>query len=83
MPLELAVKLFASVREELGCDSVAVSLEVGGAVDDLLEILYTSYPEIAARRGGLKVAVNHEVARGGRVLSKDDEIALIPPVGGG
>ena len=83
MQLELEVKLFASVREELGCDSIAVSLNPGGQVDDLLRTLCERYPEIAARRGSLKVAVNHELVAPGHVLAKGDEVALIPPVGGG
>ena len=73
MPLKLAVKLFASVREDLGCDSVAVSLDPGRSVNDLLETLCDCYPEIAARRGGLNVAVNHQLAAGVRVLAEDDD----------
>jgi molybdopterin synthase catalytic subunit len=81
--LELGVRLFASVREAVGAEVVPVSLQEGGRVSDLLDALGAAHPEIASRRGALAVAVNHELAPLDRALSPEDEVALIPPVGGG
>ncbi len=81
--LDLGVKLFASVREAVGEEVVVVRLGEGANVADLLDDLAARYPEIGKRRASLAVAVNHEVARADRVLARGDEIALIPPVGGG
>ncbi len=75
--------MFAAAREALGVDTVSISLEEGARVSDLLDALAEGYPEIARLRPSLAVAVNHEIARGERVLLADDEVALIPPVGGG
>ena len=81
--LELGVKVFAAVRESLGVDTVSVSLPGGARVSDLLDALAEGYPEIARLRSSLAVAVNHEIARAERTLAPGDEVALIPPVGGG
>ena len=81
--LQVAVKLFASVREAVGREEVTVRLSPGAAVRDLLERLAAEYPEIARHGRSLAVAVNHEIAPGSRVLLPGDEVALIPPVGGG
>ncbi len=82
-PLELAVQLFASVREAVGCDRVTVQLDPDARVGDLLDRLAAEHPAIARHRSSLAVAVNHEIAPADRSLRAGDEVALIPPVGGG
>ena len=82
-PLELPVQLFASVREAVGRDRVTVELDPGASVADLLDRLSAEHPAIARHRSSLAVAVNHEIAPGDRPLRRGDEVALIPPVGGG
>lgn len=77
------VRLFAAVREAVGSDSVAIELGAGATAGDLLEALTERHPGIARHRDGLQVAVNQELARPSRVLGPGDEVALIPPVGGG
>jgi molybdopterin converting factor subunit 1 len=81
--MQLDVKLFASVREAVGSESVPVTLDTGDRVKDLLEDLCQRFPAIAGQRAALGVAVNHEMSAVERVLVVGDEVALIPPVGGG
>ncbi len=81
--LELGVKLFASVREAQGSDSVPVTLTEGASVADLLDALAERYPAIARHRAALAVAVNHTIVHTDAFLNRGDEVALIPPVGGG
>lgn len=82
--LELEVKLFAGVREALGRESVRVRLEEAEPrVADLLDRLAAEHPEIERRRASLGVAVNQELALPKRALQAGDEVALIPPLGGG
>ena len=83
MSLQLGVKLFAAVREAVGRDRVEVSLPAGSSARDLLDHLVAAYPAIAPWREGLGVAINLELARADAPLSAGDEVALIPPVGGG
>lgn len=80
---QLGIKLFASVREAIGSDTVAVEVSAGTRVEELLQRLAADYPEIGRRAGALAVAVNHEIAAPSRALIEGDEVALIPPVGGG
>ena len=81
--LELGVKLFASVREAQGSESVPVTLGDGASVADLLDALAERYPAIAQQRAALSVAVNHTIVGADALLASGDEVALIPPVGGG
>lgn len=81
--MEIGVKLFASLREAVGCEEVAVRLPEGASTRDLLDHLGATYPAVAAQRGALAVAVNLELSRPERRLAPGDEVALLPPVGGG
>lgn len=80
---DVEVQLFASVREAIGQDRVRVSLDVGARAADVLEALAREYPSVGAARRSLAIAVNQEVVGPGHPLSAGDEVALIPPVGGG
>lgn len=81
--MELSVRLFAGLREALGRESVAVRVPDGSRVSDLVEQLARDHAPLARHRGRFAVAVNLEVARDDRPLAAGDEIALLPPVGGG
>lgn len=81
--MQLDVKLFASVREAVGSESVPVTIPSGGRVGDLVEELCRLYPSIAPQRAALGVAINHRMVNSEQELSPGDEVALIPPVGGG
>jgi molybdopterin synthase catalytic subunit len=81
--LEVQVKLFASLREAVGQEEVTLRLPPGASTGDLLDLLGARYPALAAQRRSLAVAVNMELCRPGRLLQAGDEVALLPPVGGG
>lgn len=80
---EVEVQLFASVREAVGRDRVRVSLDAGARAADVLDALARDYPPIGVARRALAVAVNQEVVGPEHPLAAGDEVALIPPVGGG
>tara|TARA_R110002072_G_scaffold204684_4_gene362635 strand:+ start:346 stop:597 length:252 start_codon:yes stop_codon:yes gene_type:complete len=80
---QLEVLLFAGIREALGRDTLSVRLESGACVADLLALLAAEHPEIASRLGSLGVAVNQTLAPPATPLQEGDEVALIPPLGGG
>ncbi len=76
----MRVRYFASLRERRGLDEEEVALEPG----ETLERLYLRlFP--AGREGVLPVAYarNAMVARGAERPEDGDEIAFLPPVGGG
>jgi molybdopterin synthase catalytic subunit len=80
---DLSVRLFAGLREAVGSERISVRLAEGACVRDLVDELARAHETLARHRGRFAVAVNLEVAREETVLRPGDEVALLPPVGGG
>jgi molybdopterin synthase catalytic subunit len=78
----LKVRLFASLREEVGQEVVELEVPDECTVDSLLKTFASRYPK-AASMGSVLVAVNKEVARPEDRVKEGDEVALLPPVSGG
>lgn len=81
--VDFQVMLFASLKEKAGRAAVPVTVPSGARVADLLTHLREAEPAIAPYLEATRVAVNLEFAPGDRVLTAGDQVALIPPVGGG
>jgi molybdopterin converting factor small subunit len=79
--MRVEVRLYAGARELAGTGSLTQSLSAGTTVQDLAETLYDAYPGLRDMR--LRFAVNACYADPGTVLHDGDEVACIPPVGGG
>lgn len=77
------VLLFASLREAVGADRLRVEIEPGATAGDLLALLSARHPTVARQGRALAVAVNLDVVPLGHRLAPGDEVALLPPVGGG
>jgi molybdopterin converting factor subunit 1 len=75
------VLFFAGARERVGAGTLARALPTGATVQDLAERLYGAYPGLREMR--LRFAVNARYAGPEVVLQDGDEVACIPPVGGG
>lgn len=78
--MKVLVRHFAALRERRGSSSEELELEPGTTVGEL----YTSlFPP--GREGAMRVlyAVNHTWAPGDQALCEGDEVAFIPPMGGG
>ena len=75
------VRCFASAREAVGAGELDLALPDNAAVADLRERLFDDYP--ALRTLGLQFAVNATYATPQTTLHEGDEVACIPPVGGG
>jgi molybdopterin converting factor small subunit len=74
----------AAGREAAGATSVELELP-GGAAPTAGAVLAAlrADPRLGAVAARSRLAVNHAIARPGDALTADDELALIPPVGGG
>lgn len=81
--VDFQVMLFASLKEKAGRAAVPVSLPAGATVQALTARLREAEPAIAPYLEATRVAVNMEFVPGDRVLRPGDQVALIPPVGGG
>ncbi len=82
-PVEVNVLCFAALREAVGSGSVAVRLGEHATVAELLARLGEDYPALAPHLPYVKVAVNRRFAMATEHLHPGDEVALLPPVGGG
>ena len=81
--VEIDVLLFGGLREAVGLSRVPVALAEGASVTDLLDHLGTQYPPVSVHRPSLAVARNRTLVGRDATLERGDEVALLPPVGGG
>ena len=81
--MELEIRLFAGIEESLGTDSIRCNLPNAATVSDLVAYLRQAHPQATRQIEQALVAVNRRYAIPETVLNETDEIALIPPVGGG
>lgn len=81
----VTVRFFARLREELGTDSLKLSVTPGQTVGDVLS-------ELASRGGAwsqlqgqqpVMLAVNQAMAKPATPVQPGDEVAFFPPVTGG
>ena len=77
------VLAFARLRELLGFGERLVSVSDGASADELWAQLAAGSPELAGLRASTRFARNGELIAGTTVLREGDELALLPPVGGG
>ena len=75
------VRLFALTREIVGKAAFEQTLPQNATLHDFSELLFNTYPVM--QNLGLKFAINMAYTSLDTVLHDGDEIACIPPVGGG
>jgi molybdopterin converting factor subunit 1 len=81
--MRVKAKFFAALREEMDDREIIVTLTEGATVQALLEQLILRHPQVGAHLDSLHFAVNRAYASAQTVLEDGDEVALLPPVGGG
>jgi molybdopterin converting factor subunit 1 len=81
--LTVRVLAFARLRELLGFGDRSVDVPDGTTIGDLWAQLATGVQELAALRASTRFARNGELADGDMLVRAGDEIALLPPIGGG
>ena len=77
------VLAFARLRELLGFGERLVPVTDGASADELWAQLAAGSAELAGLRASTRFARNGELIAGTTVLREGDELALLPPVGGG
>lgn len=78
----MKILAFGIAREIFGGSTIDVALNDNATVSDLKQLLEERYERLKAIRSYM-VAVNNEYAADDKVISAQDEIAIIPPVSGG
>jgi len=81
--IEVTVRFFAAPREALDTDTRDVQLPAGSKVSDLLGLLERRHPLLKNYTRFLNVAVNRAYVGMQTELTDGDEVAFLPPVGGG
>jgi molybdopterin converting factor small subunit len=81
--MELVVHLFGPAREAAGTARARVAVEPPATAAAVVAALARDYPGLAALLPRARVAVNHAYVDAATGLGPGDEIAIIPPVGGG
>jgi len=85
MSAKVTIKLFASFREVVGEGSLDWPLPPSGSLTagELLTALVAEYPALNGPSKAARIILNHQYASPEAILKAGDEIAFIPPVGGG
>ena len=79
---KVRVLAFARLRELLG-ESREVALAEGATLRDLWSSLLAAEPRLQGLESGMRFACNQRICADERTLREGDEIALLPPFGGG
>jgi molybdopterin synthase catalytic subunit/molybdopterin converting factor small subunit len=80
--MTVTVLLFAALRESKGTDRLDVELRPGETAHALFDRLFVDRPH-PRWPGALLFAVNREYVDRGHALQDGDEVAFVPPLGGG
>jgi molybdopterin converting factor subunit 1 len=81
--IKVRVKFFAAPREALGTGEIELSIPKGSTVEALIDLLTEQYSALRPHTRFLSVAVNRAYVGMQTELKDGDEVACLPPVGGG
>jgi molybdopterin converting factor small subunit len=81
--MALRVLAFARLRDVLGFGERELDVAPGTSLDEVWQALTAGVPGAAPLRASTRFARNGVLADGATCVADGDEIALLPPVGGG
>jgi len=81
--MKVRIKFFAAPREALGTGEVEQELPSGSRVQELMALLWKEYPALRPYACLTRIAVNRKYVAWESELHDGDEVACVPPVGGG
>src|ERR1019366_7336122 len=81
--MHVRVLFFGQLKDIVGRSEEDAELSEGARVEDLFERYGRSFPELAQFRASVVASVNREFAEWRPPLASGDEVAFLPPVGGG
>ena len=81
--MALRVLAFARLRELLGFGERSLEVGASATLEDVWTSLTAASPEAVRLRASTRFARNGEIVDGSTRVTDGDEIALLPPVGGG
>jgi molybdopterin synthase sulfur carrier subunit len=81
--MSVQVRYFAAIREAAGRDIETLQVPAGTTVAQIRSLLIERYPALSSLLPRCAIAVNRSYAGGEAEVNDGDELAFIPPVGGG
>jgi len=81
--MKLKVRFFSAYRNITGVDEMTAEKPPGTTVGELFEDIVKIYPSLKKFKTAAMFAVNREFADPDQILRDGDEVAFMPPVGGG
>jgi molybdopterin converting factor small subunit len=81
--MHIVVECYGASQRWCGSRRLALELPAAACVGDALDWLAQQYPELAAHRSGLAVAMGDSIVEVERALADGGTLALIPPVSAG
>jgi molybdopterin converting factor small subunit len=81
--MKVRLLAFAGLRELLGAPAREIEVREGASLGDLWTQLIRERPEFAALEQSSRFARNGALAGRETLLAEGDEVALMPPFGGG
>lgn len=81
--MRVRVLAFARVREVLGSHELDLDLAEGSTIEDAWSALAQRASGLALYRDSTRLACNGRIAAADHALRDGDEVALLPPAGGG
>ncbi len=77
------VLAFARIRELLGFAEQPMAVRQGASARELWYGLLVKIPQLETLADSTRIAVNGKISELDTTLSEGDEVAFLPPVGGG
>ena len=81
--MEITIRLFATLRDRAGQNSVRVNVIAPATVQNLLDAVELDYPSLAPSLPTVLVAIDKNFAFPDTLIEEGSEVALFPPVSGG
>jgi len=81
--MQIRMRYFASLREITGQREEALNITEGTTVAGVRALLLKRYPALENALARAASAINHQYVTAETPLKEGDEMAFIPPVGGG
>ncbi len=79
----VTVSFYSYFKELAGCAQTTATLAAGSTLGDLLAMLGTRFPKLAAMERSTLMAVGLDYQNRDYVLREGDSVSLFPPVQGG